>query len=795
VIAPPARSARILVVEDSEVQALQIRSLLEGSGYEVDRVASAEAAMESLNENLPDLIVADLQLPKMDGRELTRQLRLNARTRAIPVLIMTSDKRTGERSGLESGADAFVEKSRDPQTLLLRVNALLRGRQHNRSLQGTQLRRARVYVLDSSKTRRLQLQDLLSREGYDVSTGQDVEAALAQAAEERPDCYLVNLLDTKFDGVETCRQFATLRDDIAAENDARQPFVVLGVGEGRSAGQATLKAAFAVGCDDVVSSNSDDDLLRLRVRALVRRHLMMEEAARLDAERDKAREALEQFRMLVEGVSDYALYMLDPDGRVATWNNAAERIKGYSAGEIIGRHFSTFYTDNDRDGGEPERALRIARERGRYETEAERVRKDGTRFWAHVVIDSIYAPNGKINGYAKITRDVTERRRASEELQATREALTHAQKMEAIGQLTGGIAHDFNNMLAGIIGAMNLVRKRIADGRAGEAEKFIDAALTSANRAASLTSRLLAFGRRQTLDLQPIEVNGFISSMRILLDRAIGENVSVKTEFNSDELWALTDASQLESAILNLAINARDAMPEGGTLTIETRALEPSDDARHRRIAIVVRDDGAGMTPEVLAKVFDPFFTTKPVGQGTGLGLSMVYGFVSQSGGDVQIDSTPGIGTTITLCLPAAAGDTQHEETAPPLDVQPESDGETVLVVEDDAQVRMLILEVLRDLKYHALEASSPEQALALIDTQRRIDLMISDVGLPGLNGRQLAEIARSRKPGLKILFITGYVAQGGVRGEFLEPGMDMLMKPFALDALTDKIREMIHSG
>ncbi|RYY96642.1 MAG: PAS domain-containing sensor histidine kinase, partial [Alphaproteobacteria bacterium] len=510
-------------------------------------------------------------------------------------------------------------------------------------------------------------------------------------------------------------------------------------------------------------------------------------------ERSSARQALEQFRILVEGVTDYALYMLDPTGHVSTWNAGAERIKGYRAEEIIGQHVSHFYTERDRQIGEADRALRIAREEGRYETEAQRVRKDGTRFWAHVVIDPIFTDTGTLRGYAKITRDITELKMATNELQEARTALMHAQKMEAIGQLTGGIAHDFNNMLAGIIGALNLIKRRIEAQRYDDANKFIEAAQTAANRAASLTSRLLAFGRRQSLDIKPVDVNASITSMRILLDRTMGENVAIETSFEADELWASTDVSQLESALLNLAINARDAMPDGGSLRLTTRKI-PATGSGDPMISVSVRDTGTGMSPEVLANVFEPFFTTKPIGQGTGLGLSMVYGFVNQSGGSVQIDSEVGKGTAVTLLLPCSSPETAVEQSESPV-ADEGGAGKTVLVVEDDTQVRMLILEVLRDLHYRAIEASDPEQALAALRNHTHIDLMVSDVGLPGMNGRQLAEIARSNRPNLKVLFMTGYAAEAAVRSEFLEPGMEMLLKPFQLEGLTAKIHEMLNTN
>ncbi len=782
------RPSRILVVEDSDVQALELRSILESNGYQVDRASSAEAAMDMLNGDVPDLIVADYQLPNMDGRELTRQLRLNEKTRAVPIVLMTSDQRVGERAGLESGADVYVPKSRDPQPLLMRVSALLRGRRHNRQDPGALFRRGEILICDSSATKRLQLQSLLSKDGYSVNVISNPQEAGGVLDKTHIDCVVVNLLDPVFDGLDACRHLSALRDDRAAGRGSRQPFLIVGVGGATASTDNLLKAAFAAGVDDVVSSTTDTELLRLRLRALVRRQLMMDEAERLDEERNSAREALEQFRILVEGVTDYALVMLDPEGQVSTWNAGAARIKGYRADEIIGQHFSRFYTDEHQAAGEPEHALRKAREEGRYEIEAERIRKDGTRFWAHVIIDPILTESGTLRGYAKITRDITKMKAAEGELQVARTALLHAQKMEAIGQLTGGIAHDFNNMLAGIIGALNLVKRRIDSQRYDEAGKFIDAAQTSANRAASLTSRLLAFGRRQSLDIMPVDVNAAIASMQILLDRTMGENVKIETHFESDELWASTDISQLESAILNLAINARDAMPAGGTLSLETASATGRDGKP--LVAIRVRDSGMGMSRDVLANVFEPFFTTKPQGQGTGLGLSMVYGFVNQSGGDVQIESAVGKGTVVTLRLPHGNPDDVREASLPILS-EGQGEGRTVLVVEDDAQVRMLILEVLRDIGYRAIEAANPDEALAVLDRHARIDLMVSDVGLPGMNGRQLAEIVRQKRPDLKVLFITGYAADASVRSEFLEEGMDMVTKPFSLDVLADKIRRM----
>ena len=506
-----------------------------------------------------------------------------------------------------------------------------------------------------------------------------------------------------------------------------------------------------------------------------------EERQRLKAEA-ASRAVAEQFRILVQGVVDYALYLISPDGYVSTWNAGAERIKGYSAEEIVGKHFSVFYAPEEREAGVPAYALQMARKAGRYEKEGWRLRKDGTRFMASVIIDAIYDEDGKLIGFAKITRDITEKVRAAQELEETRNALVQSQKMEMVGQLTGGLAHDFNNMLAGIIGALNLMQRRFDAGRTEDAGKYIEAALASAHRAASLTSRLLAFGRRQSLDIRPVDVPAAIASMEILLARSVGENIKLRMQLAP--ALALTDANQLENAILNLAVNARDAMPDGGELTIETRA------AHENFVSVVVSDTGVGISAAVLEKVFDPFFTTKPMGQGTGLGLSMVHGFVKQSGGDIGISSVPGKGTVVTLLLPIATRLPDVEVESGP-QASHEGAGETVLVVEDDPQVRLLVVEVLGELGYRVLEAKEGSQALALLD-RARVDLLVSDVGLPGMNGRQLAEMARARSPRLKVLFMTGYAEHAQVRSSFLGDGMDLITKPFEIEQLGAKIREIM---
>ncbi len=390
----------------------------------------------------------------------------------------------------------------------------------------------------------------------------------------------------------------------------------------------------------------------------------------------------------------------------------------------------------------------------------------------------------------------------TEELARANAHLHQAQKMEAVGQLTGGIAHDFNNMLTGIIGAMDILRRRIATGRFDDLQRFMDAATTSANRAAALTQRLLAFSRRQSLDSRPVDVNALVGSLGDLISRTIGEQITLDMRIDAKIPPGIADANQLESAILNLTINARDAMPEGGALTVRTgvvdidpaRAAEMPGAGAGRYVTISVSDNGVGMEPELLDKVFEPFFTTKPLGQGTGLGLSMVYGFAQQSGGHVTVDSTMGEGTTVSILLPAAAhageiGQDDEEVRAP------QGDGQRVLVVEDDPSVRLLIRDVLEEVGYSAIEASDGSAAVPILASDTAIDLMISDVGLPGMNGRQLADTARIHRPDLPILFVTGYAKNAAIRSGFLGTNMTMITKPFSLEDLGRKVNEILANG
>ncbi|MBD8193885.1 response regulator [Pseudomonas fluorescens] len=388
------------------------------------------------------------------------------------------------------------------------------------------------------------------------------------------------------------------------------------------------------------------------------------------------------------------------------------------------------------------------------------------------------------------------------QLRHNEEALRQSQKMEAVGQLTGGIAHDFNNMLTGIIGSLELLRRRVSRGKLDDLDSLIDLGVTSANRAAGLTHRLLAFSRRQSLDSKPVNINELVSSMGELLQRSINESITLEMHL-TDQLWtAEADPNQLESALLNLVLNARDAMPNGGKLVVETTnrhldsvftaafgTLPPGD-----YVELSISDNGCGIPESVIGRVFDPFFTTKPIGQGTGLGLSMIYGFARQSRGHVTLHSEVGLGTTVSLFLPRFLGETVPAAPLNPALLPLANSGETVLIVEDDPAVRVLVCAVLKELGYGFVEAGDANTALPIIESDQRIDLLISDVGLPGMNGRQMAEIGRQLRPDLKVLFITGYAEHAAVRGGFLDPGMQLITKPFTFDLLTAKVREMIRA-
>jgi PAS domain S-box-containing protein len=495
-------------------------------------------------------------------------------------------------------------------------------------------------------------------------------------------------------------------------------------------------------------------------------------------------EAERRFRILVQGVTDYAIYMLDEDGKVTNWNAGAERIKGYLPEEIIGEHFSRFYTPEDFDAGVPKRALETARETGRYESEGWRVRKDGTRFWASVVIDAIRDEQGRLIGFAKITRDMTEKRENQKRLEESREQLFRSQKMEALGQLTGGLAHDFNNLLTAILGACELASRNIDDTE--KVKRMLDGVRGSAQRGATLTKQLLAFARAQPLQIKQIDLKPLFGDVATLIRPSLRTDIEVITEF-SDQLWPVdADAGALELAILNLAFNARDAMKDGGTLKIsahnEVLTGKP-DGLKGEHVALTVADTGSGMSNEVMERIFEPFFTTKSFGEGTGLGLSQVFGFAKQIGGAVTVESRPDHGAEFTLHLPASRGFSGETETTE----NALSQGR-VLVVEDDMFVAELAVGMLAELGFESIVAHNAKEALERLAGGDRPKLIFSDVIMPGgISGLELARKIRQRLPELPILLTTGYSEQAGENH-----GFPVLQKPYELNALAGALSGLL---
>jgi len=467
-----------------------------------------------------------------------------------------------------------------------------------------------------------------------------------------------------------------------------------------------------------------------------------------------------RYRLLVDAIKDYAIYMLDADGYVVNWNAGAQRFKGYTADEIVGKHFSLFYREVDRLDKLPERALHMAATEGKFEAEGWRLRKDGTPFWASVVIDPVRGKDGALIGFAKITRDLTERRETQLALEKAREALFQAQKMEAIGQLTGGVAHDFNNLLTATLGSLELLRKRLPDDPA--ALRLLDNAIAGAERGAVLTQRMLAFARRQDLKPVRVEIPDLVRGMTDLLQRSVGATVQIETHFPLNLGPVSADINQLEMALLNLSVNARDAMPDGGTITIgaQNRLALPDNvegvEPGHY-IALSVVDTGVGMTADTLARAMEPFFTTKGVGRGTGLGLPMVHGLAEQLGGRLILESVLGEGTTATLMLPvAAANDVMPVSKA----LEPSTRlarSLKILAVDDDSLVLMNTVALLQDLGHEVIEAYSGDEALAIFRREPDIDLVITDQIMPHMTGTEFAEAALAERPGVPFILASGY--------------------------------------
>ena len=496
-----------------------------------------------------------------------------------------------------------------------------------------------------------------------------------------------------------------------------------------------------------------------------------------------------RYRLLIEAVTDYAIYMLDSYGVVTSWNPGAERLKGYTAAEIIGQHFSRFYSEQDQKAGRPTHALETAAREGKFEAEGWRVRKDGTRFWAYVVIDPIRARSGEIIGFAKITRDLTERKEAQENLEKMREISRQSQKMEAIGQLTGGIAHDFNNLLTAVLGSLELLRKRLPDDPKSIA--LLENAAQGAQRGRTLTQRMLAFARSQELKQEAIDIPELVRGMKELLQRSLGPTFRIETRFPLVLPAVQADANQLELALLNLAVNARDAMNDGGEIIVAARQeniaaghsiqLKPGS-----YICLSVTDTGEGMDEETLRRATEPFFTTKGPGKGTGLGLSMVHGFAEQSDGRFMLHSQQGKGTIAELWLPAAKVSSQTVNAAHSAQAAPAKTlrSLTVLAVDDDGLVLMNTASMLEDLGHTAFEAYSGREALEILRREDSVDLVITDQAMPHMTGTELAKAIKHEWPDIPVLLATGYADR--VPGDDI--GLAKIAKPFLQRELADAI-------
>jgi PAS domain S-box-containing protein len=512
----------------------------------------------------------------------------------------------------------------------------------------------------------------------------------------------------------------------------------------------------------------------------------------ITAEKEAAealRESDRQFRSLVAGVTDYALYMLDRNGVVSSWNVGAERIKGYAAEEIIGRHFSQFYTPDDRKAGLPNRSLSIAAATGKFEAEAWRVRKDGSLFWANVVIDAIRDETGNLVGFAKITRDITERRNAQEALERAHQQLALAQKMEALGQLTGGVAHDFNNLLMVVSGQAQALLRRLTDQKNA---RSLEAILAAASRGEALTRQLLTFARRQPQNPRTVDLNQTVSAFRDVLSSSARGKFDLNIEIPQD-VWPVSiDIPEFELALVNLVVNARDAMPEGGSISLTGDNVtlyggETIEAIKGEFVALTVSDTGTGIAPENLPKIFEPFFTTKSAGKGTGLGLSQTYGFAQQSGGAIAVHSKLGHGTQVTLYLPRS-----HQPVAAVVANEPASQspgrGEKILVVEDNPDVRAVAVTLLEQLNYRTVAVDNAKAALNLLGNGTSVDLVFSDVMLPGdLDGLGLAEAISKRYPQTPVLLTSGYS-----KALIGRHGLPILRKPYQISALAEAVRSTL---
>ena len=768
---------RVLLADDNADLRHYIADLLEGQGYAVEQAVDGLDALERLRQRKPDLLLTDVMMPGLDGFGVVAAVREEPSLRDLPVIMLSA--RAGEEShieGLDAGADDYLTKPFSARELIARVAATLKlsalRHQASDAVEASEARAAAVlegmtegYVLVSRDFRIVQfnLEALRLRVGIGPD---DVGRSLWQT----------------WSGLEDSEQAALLRTAM----QERAPMEVDVHREIVDAAESWYEMrAYPSGDGLAIFYRDVTDRKRAeRVLQNVNLHLEQQVEKRT-RERDRT-----------WNNSQDMLVVSDTLGTIQAVNPAWTTVLGIPAEALVGRSVFTLIHPDDVPG--TLEAIMRAVDAPDSPTFENRYRHaDGTDrwiAWASTVEDGLIYASG---------RHVTAEKEAARELESAQDLLRQSQKMEAVGQLTGGLAHDFNNLLTGITGSLELLQLRVARGQTDELDRYVTSAQGAAKRAAALTHRLLAFSRRQTLDPKPVDVNRLVSDMEDLVRRTVGPVIELEV-IGAPDLWTTRiDANQLENALLNLCINARDAMPDGGRLTIETgnrrldeRAAASCDLAPGPYVALSVSDTGTGMSPEVMSRAFDPFFTTKPLGVGTGLGLSMVYGFARQSGGQVRAYSEVGEGTTMSVYLPRHVGEAVVEDATPAPVADQAPVGATVLVVDDEATVRMLILEVLAGFGYAAVEAANGADGLRVLESSSRIDLLITDVGLPGgMNGRQMADAGRALRPGLRVLFITGYAENAVIRSGHLEAGMEILTKPFAIETLAQRIRLLMAPG
>ena len=766
---------RVLLADDNADLREYIGRLLGERGYEVATVANGVEALEHSRRNRPDLLITDVMMPRLDGFGLVAAIREDATLRDLPIIMLSA--RAGEEAridGLAAGADDYLVKPFSARELIARVSATIG------------MSRVRKEAADAIR---------------------DTEARSAAVLEGMTEGYV--LVDRDFHVVQINAEALRIhglhaRDAIGRHYPQLWPQVA--TADHASALNRAMAERIAVTLADIAVATGDgESWMELRAYpageglALFQRDI---------TEQKRNERALRAFNETLEeqvaertrerdrtwNNSQDLLLIIDHDGLLRAVNPAWTTVLGYRSDELIGHHVREFIHPDDQGSS----AVLTQATESRVPQHENRYRhRDGSFRW----ISWVASHEGDLT-YAS-GRNVTAEKEASLELEVAQEQLRQSQKMEAVGQLTGGLAHDFNNLLTGITGSLELLQIRMHKGQVADVDRYVNAAQGAARRAAALTHRLLAFSRRQTLDPKPTDVNRLIAELEDLVRRTVGMSVELEV-IGAAGLWpALVDQNQLESALLNLCINGRDAMPDGGRLTIETsnkwlddRAARERDLPPGQYLSICVTDNGTGMTPDVVQRAFDPFFTTKPLGAGTGLGLSMVYGFARQSGGQVRIYSELGQGTTICIYLPrhAAVVAVEHEQHEVDQGRAPVSaSGHTVLVVDDEPTVRMLVMEVLESMGCATIEASDGPAALKVLQSSSRIDLLVTDVGLPGgINGRQVADGARKLRPGLKTLFITGYAENAALGNGYLDEGMQVLTKPFTLDTLSRRVGDLL---